>query len=436
MRLFKRWSENAKRVKRIGLPSHSLCVIHQILFVKNTAEIQNDLIVIVQSLELVVGHEVDDDVGLVECFLVVRELVDLVFLDVRLDHEDVGIVAGFHHLCDDVFGGGFAEVVDVRLEREAHHGHDRLASVFQLEFQHLVLNAFGAPERFVVVDLAGFRDELGFDREVRGQEVRVDRDAVSADAAAGAQDVHARMLVRELDELPDVDAGFVADQRKFVREGDLHVAGGVFRELAHLGSLGVRFVELALDELAVESDGLFGRFGVDAADHAVVVDELIDDVAGQDAFRAVGDEDLAFELGALLENQRFHLVRRADRGGRLDHVQVAFLQERDDGLRRALDVGNIGFVVAFERSRDDDEVGVADDGRRRGFQHSGLDDLLAERLKTGLHDVNPALIGHVDDFLIDVDTRDVHAVLRGDDGGRKPDVAESHETCVHIKILL
>ena len=79
-------------------------------------------------------------------------------------------------------------------------------------------------------------------------------------------------------------------------------------------------------------------------------------------------------------------------------------------------------MIAFERSRHNDEIGVADDRRCRGFEHAGFYDFLAKGLKTGLHDVDLALIGHIDDLLVDVDACDVHAVFCGDDGGRKPDI--------------
>ena len=159
--------------------------------------------------------------------------------------------------------------------------------------------------------------------------------------------------------------------------------------------------------------------------------KFVNHIAGQNAFRAVCDENLSFELGAFFEDQGFHFVRRADRGGRFDHVQVAFLQERDYGFGCRLNIGNVGFVIALERSGDNDKVRIADNRSSRCFEHAGFHDFFTKRLQTGFHDVDFALIGHVDDFLVDVDTGDFHSVFCSDDCGWKSDVPKSHETSVH-----
>ena len=57
---------------------------------------------------------------------------------------------------------------------------------------------------------------------------------------------------------------------------------------------------------------------------------------------------------------------------------------------------------------------------------------IGDFLKTARkYDVDFALIGHVDDFLVDVDACDFYSVFGGDDGSRKSDVAKSHEASVH-----
>lgn len=170
------------------------------------------------------GGEEDYDVGAVVCLAVVRQLKHVVLRHVRLNDEDVGVVAALHHFGCDVFRRRFAEVVDVWLERESHHCDCWLAVVFEFEAEHCVLHFFGTPECLVVVDFARFCNQLALNGEVGCDEVWVDGDAVSAHSAARLQDVDARMLVGERDELPHVDARLVADERKLVGEGYLHVA--------------------------------------------------------------------------------------------------------------------------------------------------------------------------------------------------------------------
>ena len=127
-------------------------------------------------------------------------------------------------------------------------------------------------------------------------------------AATGLENVYARVFVGQGDEFPDVDAGFVADEREFVGKGDLHVARGVFGQFAHFGCFGIGAVQLAFDEPGIKSDGFFGRGRVDAADHPVVVHQFVQDVSGQHAFGAVGDVELALQFGTVFEDKASHLV--------------------------------------------------------------------------------------------------------------------------------
>lgn len=284
------------------------------------------------------GGEEDYDVGAVVCLAVVRQLKHVVLRHVRLNDKDVGVVAALHHFGCDVFSWRFAEVVDVWLKGESHHCDCRLAVVFELEAEHCVLHFLGTPECLVVVDFARLGYQLALNGEVGCDEVWVDGDAVSAHSASRLQDVDARMLVGESDELPHVDARLVADEREFVGEGNLHVARRVFGEFAHFGSLAVCAVERALHELAVEGDSLVGRRLVHTADHAVVVHKFVDYVARQHAFRAVCYMDFSAKLGAEFEDELRHLVGCSDWRCRLDDVEVAFLKERDDGACGSLDV--------------------------------------------------------------------------------------------------
>lgn len=284
------------------------------------------------------GGEEDYDVGAVVCLAVVRQLKHVVLRHVRLNDEDVGVVAALHHFGCDVFRRRFAEVVDVWLKGESHHCDCRLAVVFEFEAEHRVLHFLCTPECLVVVDFARLGNQLALNGEVGSDEVWVDGDAVSAHSASRLQDVDARMLVCEGYELPHVDARLVADERQLVGEGNLHVARGVFGEFAHLCRLAVCAVERALHELAVECDCLVGRRFVHTADHAVVVHQFVDYVARQHAFRAVCYMDFAAQLGAEFEDELRHLVGCSDWRCRLDDVEVAFLKQRNHGACGCLDV--------------------------------------------------------------------------------------------------
>jgi hypothetical protein len=141
------------------------------------------------------------------------------------------------------------------------------------------------------VHLARGADQPRVLRVGMDDEPRVDRDAVAADAGAGLEDVDARVAVGERDHFPHVDARLVGDERQFVGEGDVDVAEAVLDELDHLRR-GRGGDARAAHEAAIEGQRLARAAGRDAADAAVVVDQLDEDAAGQHALRAIGDGDV------------------------------------------------------------------------------------------------------------------------------------------------
>ena len=302
----------------------------------------------------------------------------------------------------------------------------------QLEAQHGVLHLLRAPERLVVVDLPRRGDHPALHREVRRDEVGVHRDAMTAHAAARPQDVHPGVLVGQPDQLPHVDPRLVADERQLVGEGDLHVAARVLRQLAHLRRLAIRAVQGPLNEPAIELDRLRGRRLVDAADHPVVVRQLVDHVPRQHPLRAVGDVDLIPQLRALREDQVAHLVGRADRRGRLDHVQVPLFQAGEHRPGSRLHVGDVRLVVPLERRGDDHEIGVAHLRRGRGAQVAVRHHLAQHLLHPRLDDVQTALVGHLHHSRVDIHARHLYAVLGGDNSRGQADIAQPHETCFHF----
>ena len=68
----------------------------------------------------------------------------------------------------------------------------------------------------------------------------------------GREDVDARVVVGQPDDLPHVEAEVLADQRELVGEGDVDVAVGVLDQLGHLGAGRVGEQDLALAEDAVD----------------------------------------------------------------------------------------------------------------------------------------------------------------------------------------
>ena len=386
-----------------------------------------------KRFEGAVARQHDEDVRLPDGFLRVAEPESGMLPDVGLHDEEIRLRDFRHGAPGDLDGGGFPQVVDVRLERQAHQGDDRSPAMLPGEVPGGSGHFPRAPGCLAVVGLPGGRDHPGLLREGGGQEIRIDGDAVPADAAAGVQDVYARMPVGQADEFPDVDPRLVADERQLVGEGNLDVPAGIFRQFAHLGGPGRRRVELTLDETAVEGLGSLRGGLVDAPDDPVIVDQFVDDVAGQDPFRTVGYGNFPAEFRPLGEDEFRHLVRRADGGGGFDDEEVSFAQEREDRAGGCLYIRDVRLVSFLERGGDDDEEGVAFLGRCPGAELTFRDNFLQEFLQTGFNDVELPGVGLAHHVGIDVDAGYVDSVSGRDDGGREADVAESYETSLHVR---
>ena len=86
-----------------------------------------------------------------------------------------------------------------------------------------VFDFFGAPECFVIIDFACFRDKLRLVGKFGCQEIRIYGDAMSSHARTWLQNVDMQELVGEFDQFPNVDTCLVADQRQFVGKSYLDV---------------------------------------------------------------------------------------------------------------------------------------------------------------------------------------------------------------------
>ncbi len=142
---------------------------------------------------------------------------------------------------DDVGRRRVACVADVRLEGDAQD-----ADLGALERPAPVVQRLGDQvddvARHREVDVAGQLDEPVDEVELAGaprQVVRVDRDAVPADAGAG-RELHEpeRLGRRRVDDLPDIEAHPLAQQGELVHERDVDVAKDILEQLGELGGVG------------------------------------------------------------------------------------------------------------------------------------------------------------------------------------------------------
>lgn len=314
-----------------------------------------------------------------------------------------------------------ADVVDVLLVSEAVDAD--LRSVRDAALGHDLVRAVHDVLGHARVGLQREADEVRRLGVVADQEPRVDRDAVAADARAGVKDVDARVLVRDADNLCDVHAADAADLGELVGEGDVDRAEGVLDDLSHLGGADVGDRDLALAETGVDLGHGLAHLGVVGADGAVVVQQLIDHVARDDALGGVDEPDV---LATGLGEQRAHeAVDGVGRHGGLDDEHGTLRRDLENGLAGSHDIAGVDLLVELVVGRGDrDDVGVADlvVGREldAGLKGVGEQPVQALLLEGGLAGVERG-----DELLVVVRSNDLHAVGCHHEGSGEADVAET-----------
>ena len=252
---------------------------------------------------------------------------------------------------------------------------------------------------------------------------------MSADARPGPQHVHTRVVVRQPDRLPDVDADAFGDQRELVGQRHVHVAVGVFHDFDHLGGRRVSAHDRALDERAVQLRGCLGAGRREATRQAVVLLELDEDSAGQHALGTVREVEVHTRSQTRLgKDRRQYVTRRAGRDGRLQHHQVATAQERGDVARGAFDVAQVGRVARrVERRRHGDDERVGRLWPCPDPQPARVDGGGHQRLELGLVKGGQARVQRRLDARARIDADDVVARQREHAAGRQADVPEAED---------
>lgn len=373
-------------------------------------------------LDLGVADHHDHHLQAVQEFLHGVDLTgNLIALDPRVVDLDGAGAEVLGHGLEHLQRRGLADVVDVLLVGEAVDAD--LRGVGDAALRHDLVGPVHDVLGHGGVRLQGEADEVGRLGVVADQEPRVDRDAVAADARAGVEDVHARVLVRDADDLGDVHAADTADLGELVGEGDVHRAEGILDDLGHLGGADIGDGDLAPAEAGVDLSNGLAHLGVVGADGAVVVKQLVDHVARDDALGGMDEPDVT---AAGLDKQRAHeAVDGVGRNGGLDDKHGTLGRDFEDGLAGGYDVARVDFLVELIIGRGNrDDVGVADlvvSGELdAGLQGIGEQLVQAILLEGGLTSVESG-----DKLLVVVGAHDLHAVGSHHEGCGQADVAET-----------
>lgn len=346
---------------------------------------------------------------------------NLVALDPRVVDLDGARAEVLGHGLEHLQRRGLADVVDVLLVGEAVNAD--LGGVGDAALLHDLVGAVHDVLGHGGVGLKGKADEVGRLGVVTDKEPRVDRDAVTADARAGVEDVHARVLVRDANDLGDVHATDAADLGELVGECDVHRAKGVLDDLGHLGGANVGDGNLTLAEAGVDLSNGLAHLGVVSADGAVVVQQLVDHVAWDDALGGVDEPDV---VAAGLDQQRAHeAVDGVGRHGGLDDEHGTLGSDLEDGLAGGHDVARVDFLVELIVGRGNrDDVGVAD-LVVGGELDAGLQGVGKQLVQTLLLEGGLAGVEGGNKFLVVVGAHDLHVVGSHHEGCGEANVAET-----------
>ena len=155
---------------------------------------------------------------------------------------------------------------------------------------------------------------------------------MAAHAGTGLEDVDAGMHIADLDDLVYVHVVVTADAAEFIGKSDIHGTVGVLDDFGHLGGAGVGDDNLALAEAGVVLLHLLPYLSAVGADGAVVMQEFVDHIAGNDALGGMDKIDVLPDLEAISLNHRTdELVDSAGADSGLD----------DDGRPLGADIHHI-----------------------------------------------------------------------------------------------
>ena len=408
--------------------SYQLDMVHVLLDRADVMAIQNNLALelVPVLLDVVVLDHNDHHIHLGEELVEVEDLVlDNLFLGEEgvegLERTGEVALLDVEHL----EGRAFADVIDVLLVGEAVEAD--AAVVGDAVLLHNLVDALEDEDGLVVVGLHRLVDDLGQLGIVAHEEPGIDADAVSAYARAGLEDVHAGVHIADADDLIDIHIVVTADAAELVGKGNVDGTVGVFDDLGHLGRADVGDDNLAMAEGGVVAlDLLANLLGV-GSDGAVVVQQLIDHIAWDDALGGVDEVDVFANLEAVSLDDRTHELvdgARADGGFDDDGCSLgAHLHHLLYGSNDVAGVYLLGELVVGGRDGDDVHIRLLILG---GELDARLDGCGKELVKTIFLEGRLACIEGCHQFFVVVCSDDFHAVRCHHKGGRKTDVAEAN----------
>ena len=321
--------------------------------------------------------------------------------------------------------GTLTGVVNIGLEAHTQHSDFSAGS-------HILFDAVGNPGGLTVVDHTGFIDQRCDILKLLMDEPGVYCDTVTADTDARGVDIDAGMAVGQLNQVEHIDAQPVTDLAQLIGIGDVDIAEGVFRQLAHFRRQVVGGADGALgDNRRIDFLGVFCRFRTVGTDNAVVFPQLNEHSAGNNAFRTVSRHKVFGRNAADLGDDRLHQTGGIRRRCGLQYAQTAGTDDLSDAAGGRFHILHIRNPLPFRRipvgrlHGDDKDVGRFGLGRK--VQAASGHGLIHGILQARFYNMDLSLIEGFDHALLNVKAADFISGQCKCNGCGQTDIAATHD---------
>ena len=200
--------------------------------------------------------------------------------------------------------GALAYIIDILLIGDAIQAN--LAVVGDAVFLHYLIDALKHEDRLRVIGLHTLVNDLGKLGIVSDKEPRVDTDAVTAHTRARLENVHAWVHVAYLDNFVHIHIVVTADTTELIGKSNVYSTVGVFHHLGHLSSANVGNDYFALTEGGIILLNFLANLFIVSTDGAVVVQQLIDHIAGDDSFGSMNEVEIFTNFETISLNDGAH----------------------------------------------------------------------------------------------------------------------------------
>src|SRR5690554_1496027 len=136
-------------------------------------------------------------------------------------------------------GRTFSQVIYIGFECKTIAGDsdipDNLVGIGYQMVRDCLLDLIDDPTWLLVIDFPRCSDQASLFRGLADDKPGVDGDAVSTYSGTGLKNIHARMVIGQVNKFPDINSELVAYHGQLVGIGNIDVAKAVFGKLAHFG---------------------------------------------------------------------------------------------------------------------------------------------------------------------------------------------------------